>query len=66
MRNLRLGRLRSRPMIDEKLAALKDAGFTDDYEGFVTGKIEEGTSKAVPDEECSLWVKENVKSPSAQ
>ncbi len=55
-----------RPMIDEKLAALKDAGFADDYEGFVTGKIEEWTTEAVSEEECSAWVKENIKSPSAQ
>jgi TRAP-type C4-dicarboxylate transport system substrate-binding protein len=55
-----------RPMIDEKLAALKTAGFTDDYEGFLLGKIEEWQAKAVAEDECSAWVKENIKSPSAQ
>jgi TRAP-type C4-dicarboxylate transport system substrate-binding protein len=55
-----------RPMIDEKLAALKTAGATDDYEAFLLDRIEYWLGKAVSEEECSAWVKENVKSPSAQ
>lgn len=55
-----------RPMIDEKLAALKGAGFTDDYEGFLLERIKYWTDNAVSAEECSAWVKDNIKAPSAQ
>jgi TRAP-type C4-dicarboxylate transport system substrate-binding protein len=55
-----------RPMIDEKNTALKDAGFTDDYEGFIQERIAYWTGNQVSEEECSAWVKENIKSPSAQ
>lgn len=55
-----------RPMIDEKNASLKDAGFTDDYEAFIAERIMYWTDNQVSEEECSAWVKENIKSPSAQ
>jgi TRAP-type C4-dicarboxylate transport system substrate-binding protein len=55
-----------RPMIDEKLAALKKAGFTDDYEGALTKLIETWKGKAVSEADCSAWVKDNIKSPSAK
>jgi TRAP-type C4-dicarboxylate transport system substrate-binding protein len=55
-----------RPMIDEKNASLKDAGFADDYEAFIAERIMYWTDNQVSEEECSAWVKENIKSPSAQ
>jgi TRAP-type C4-dicarboxylate transport system substrate-binding protein len=55
-----------RPMIDDKQADLQETGFTDDYEGFVTSKIAEWQGKSVSDTDASAWVKDNVKSPSAQ
>ncbi|MCE5254393.1 MAG: TRAP transporter substrate-binding protein [Actinomycetia bacterium] len=55
-----------RPMVDEKLGKLKEAGFTEDYEGFVTSKIQEWLPKAPSEADCSAWVKENIKSPSAK
>lgn len=55
-----------RPMIDEKLAALKTAGFDGDYETFLLERIEHWSDAAVAEEECSAWVKENIKSPSAE
>ena len=54
-----------RPMIDEKNTALKGAGFTDDYEGFIQERIAYWAQNQVSEEECSAWVKENIKSPSA-
>lgn len=54
-----------RPMIDEKLTALTGAGFTDDYEGYVTDRIEYWLANAPTEEECSAWVAENVMAPSA-
>ena len=54
-----------RPMIDEKNTALAGAGFTDDYEGFIQERIAYWTQNQVSEEECSAWVKENIKSPSA-
>jgi TRAP-type C4-dicarboxylate transport system substrate-binding protein len=55
-----------RPMIDEKNTALKDAGFTDDYEAFIQERIAYWAQNAVPEADCSAWVKENIKSPSAK
>jgi TRAP-type C4-dicarboxylate transport system substrate-binding protein len=55
-----------RPMIDEKNTALKDAGFTDDYEAFIAERIAYWNDNQVSDEECSAWVKENIKAPGAQ
>ena len=52
-------------MIDEKLAALTAAGFTDDYEAYVQERIEYWLTSAPTEEECSAWVAENVKAPSA-
>jgi TRAP-type C4-dicarboxylate transport system substrate-binding protein len=53
-----------RPMIDEKLAALTAAGFTDDYEAYVQERIEYWLTNAPTEEECSAWVAENVAAPS--
>ena len=53
-----------RPMIDEKLAALTAAGFTDDYEAYVQERIEYWLANAPTEEECSAWVAENVAAPS--
>jgi TRAP-type C4-dicarboxylate transport system substrate-binding protein len=54
-----------RPMIDDKLAALTAAGFTDDYEGYLLERIAYWQSSAPTEEECSAWVVENVKAPAA-
>lgn len=55
-----------RPMIDEYLATLKTGGNTGDYEAFVLERIDYWMQNAVSEAECSAWVKENVKSPSAK
>ena len=55
-----------RPMIDEKNTALKDGGFADDYEGFLLDRISYWSENQVSEEECSAWVKENIKSPSGE
>jgi TRAP-type C4-dicarboxylate transport system substrate-binding protein len=54
------------PMLDKYVGDLKTAGNTDDYTGFVQERIAYWTAKAVSEEECSKWINENVKSPSAK
>ncbi|MBN1632476.1 MAG: TRAP transporter substrate-binding protein DctP [Thermoleophilia bacterium] len=54
------------PIVDKKLGDLQGAGFTDDYQGFVDGKIQEWLPKAPSEADCAAWVKDNIKSPSAQ
>ncbi len=53
-----------RPMIDDKLKAIDDA--TNGYEAYLLDRIAYWTENQVPEEECSTWVKENIKSPSAK
>jgi TRAP-type C4-dicarboxylate transport system substrate-binding protein len=53
-----------RPMIDEKLAALTAAGFTDDYEAYLLERIAYWQTNAPSEEECSAWVAENVAAPT--
>ena len=55
-----------RPMIDEYLGKLTSGGNTGEYEKFVSERIEYWMKNAVSEADCSAWVKENVKSPSAQ
>ena len=55
-----------RPMIDEKLTALKGAGFTGDYETFLKERIAYWQESAPSAEECSEWVAENIKAPAAK
>ncbi len=52
------------PMIAEKLGALDDA--TNGYQKYLMERIQYWTDKAVPEADCAAWVKENIKSPSAQ
>ncbi len=47
-------------MLDEKVAALKAAGFNDDYEGYIQERITYWLEKAPSEEECSTWVKANL------
>jgi TRAP-type C4-dicarboxylate transport system substrate-binding protein len=54
------------PIVDKKLGEVNAAGFTDDYQGFVTSKIQEWLPKAPSEQDCAAWVKDNIKSPSAQ
>ncbi len=54
-----------KPMFDKKLADLKAAGLTEDYAAYLQERIRYWTEKAVPEADCSAWVAENVKSPSA-
>jgi TRAP-type C4-dicarboxylate transport system substrate-binding protein len=49
-----------RPIIDEKLAALTAAGFTDDYEAYLLERIAYWQGQAPSEEECSTWVKANL------
>lgn len=53
-----------RPMIDEKLKAIDDA--THGYEKYLLDRIAYWTKNAVDEKECSAWVKDNIKSPSAK
>jgi hypothetical protein len=55
-----------RPMIDEKLAALKAAGLTGDYETYLKERITYWRGKAPSAQECSAWAAENVKAPKAK
>jgi TRAP-type C4-dicarboxylate transport system substrate-binding protein len=55
-----------RPMVDAKIAELSAAGFTDDYETYITDRIAYWAASAPTEEECSAWMAENIKSPSAQ
>jgi hypothetical protein len=55
-----------RPLIDDKLTALSGAGFTDDYEGYINERISYWAANSPTEEECSAWMAENVKAPSAQ
>ena len=54
------------PIVDKKVGEQQAAGFTDDYQGFVDSKIQEWLPKAPSEADCSAWVKDNIKSPSAQ
>jgi TRAP-type C4-dicarboxylate transport system substrate-binding protein len=54
-----------RPIIDEKLAALTAAGFTEDYEAYILERISYWADNAPSEEECSAWVAENLQAPSA-
>lgn len=47
-------------MLDEKLAALKAAGFNDDYAGYIQERIAYWLTKAPSEQECSEWVKANL------
>ena len=55
-----------RPMVDEKIAELTAAGFTDDYETYITDRIDYWADQAPTEAECSAWMAENVKSPSGE
>jgi TRAP-type C4-dicarboxylate transport system substrate-binding protein len=55
-----------KPMIQKKLDDLKAAGLNEDYLAFLLERIEYWTKNAVPEADCSAWVAENVKSPSAK
>ena len=52
------------PMITDKLAAIDDAA--NGYEKYLLERIQYWTENAVPEADCSAWVKENVKSPAAK
>ncbi len=54
------------PLVDEKIAALSAAGFTDDYKTYITDRIAYWAAQAPTEEECSVWMAESVKAPSAQ
>lgn len=54
------------PIVDGAAGKLASAGDTNDYVGFVSQKIQEWLPKAPSEADCAAWVKDNVKSPSAQ
>ena len=54
-----------RPLIDAKVTALKDAGFTGDYETFLQERIAYWTQNSVSEVDCSAWVAENIAAPAA-
>lgn len=54
------------PMFEKKLGELKAAGLTEDYRAYIQERIEYWSGKAIPEADCSAWVADNVKSPSAR
>lgn len=49
-----------RPMIDDKLAALKAAAHTQDFEGFIRARIEYWLQNMPSPEQMTSWVEQNV------
>jgi len=54
------------PIVDKAVGDLQAAGNTDDYVAYVQERITYWMGNAPSEEECSAWMKDNVKSPSAQ